>query len=750
MAFQRFMIAPFDQNSGLRNNVKPWLIPDEAFAELNNAYVFRGRVRKRFGSTYMNLERDQKASRFRVACGTLAAPTSPVPGATGAAGQMFSIADVVFTAVTTGNLLVGNGSATTATFNFATGAFVFANVRDAAGNLVNVATTIYWYPALPVMGLLTYEAGDINNETLIGFDTRYAYGYTTNGWERLAGEVTANAATWAGSDAQLFWGTTWISDAQTKIFFVTNFNEAETNFMRWYNGTNWDNFRPTLSVYAAGPPVVWGITLETARVLVVFKNRLVAFNTFERVTVDNIAFNTYHYPNRVRYAAIGNPLDASAWRQDVPGKGNFLDAPTTEAIVTVEFIRDRLVVYFERSTWELIYTGNQAYPFAWQQINTELGAESTFSVIPFDQVALGIGNVGIHSCSGTNVQRIDDVIPNEVYRIHNSGSGVFRVYGIRDYFTEVVYWSFPTDTQSDSTPFPNRVLVFNYKTGTWAFNDDSITAFGYYYPQTGVTWDSTEVTWDDSVSWSSGFLQSQTQKIVMGNQQGYTFLLDIDCPVNASVLQITNITIASSIVTITSYNHNLSAGDYVYCEGILGTNASLLNNTILEVLSTAQNTFVVSTRVTITNDYAGGGVISRVSQISIKTKEYNFFAKDNRNAYLSQINFLVDRTDSGQIFVDVNASTNPTSLIADAGDAPAGTGCLIGTSVLETFPYPTVSFEANATRVWHPVYFQSEGEVVQFHLYLTDDMMRSTDIRTQDFVLHAFIIYAMPTSSRLQ
>ena len=44
----RFFIAPYDQNSGLQTNVKPWLIPDEAFSELNNAYVFRGRVRKRF------------------------------------------------------------------------------------------------------------------------------------------------------------------------------------------------------------------------------------------------------------------------------------------------------------------------------------------------------------------------------------------------------------------------------------------------------------------------------------------------------------------------------------------------------------------------------------------------------------------------------------------------------------------------------------------------------------------------------
>ncbi len=48
----KFLIAPL--NSGLQTDQKPFLIPDDAFAELNNAYIFRGRVRKRFGATFMN------------------------------------------------------------------------------------------------------------------------------------------------------------------------------------------------------------------------------------------------------------------------------------------------------------------------------------------------------------------------------------------------------------------------------------------------------------------------------------------------------------------------------------------------------------------------------------------------------------------------------------------------------------------------------------------------------------------------
>jgi hypothetical protein len=38
----------------LELDIKPFMIPDNAFAQLDNAYVFRGKVRKRFGSRLMD------------------------------------------------------------------------------------------------------------------------------------------------------------------------------------------------------------------------------------------------------------------------------------------------------------------------------------------------------------------------------------------------------------------------------------------------------------------------------------------------------------------------------------------------------------------------------------------------------------------------------------------------------------------------------------------------------------------------
>lgn len=750
MPRDRFLIAPYDQNSGVQTNYKPWLIPDQAFAQLDNAYVFRGRVRKRFGSRW--LDNSQLLSRLRIQVDVIAAGTATgnvrvnINDAllTPAVGQAFSVGDTLFTvynsAVGPQQMYRTDGLASVATYDLTNSDYNITNTGAADG------TPVYFYPALPVMGLLSVDGPTINNEPVIGFDRRYAYQYA-NGWQRLANETNPGDAVWNGSDSQFFWGTTWTGqNVSDRIFFVTNFNETEPNFMRYYNvsTTFWTTFNPLITA---------ADRLVSARIIVPFKNRLVAFNTWEGAVPTQ-------YPQRARYSQAGSPLDPNAWRADIPGLGNAVDASTTESIITVEFIKDRLIVYFERSTWELVFTGNQAYPFVWQKINTELGAESTFSVVPFDKVALGIGNVGIHACSGTNVERIDQKIPQLVFDIHNADEGINRVYGIRDFRTELVYWTLPAVDATATFPYPTRVLIYNYVDSTWGLADDSITAFGYFQPVNGITWDSEEVTWDDEVPWNSGAYQAQALDIIAGNQEGYTFIIDPNEPINAPVLQITNITLSqlgtAFIATIDCIDHNLRQGDYVYLQDMVGTlTIPNLNDLIYPVIDNAtypltRNQFSVEIDPSIAVDFAstynGGGVISRVSQIRIRTKEYNFYLQQGRNAFVQRVDFNIDRTDNGKILVDYFVSTSGNFLVED-GQA---TGMLLGTSVLTTSPYPSIPFEQNATRLWHPVYLQADGECIQLYLYLNDALMKDVGVRNSDFQLHAMVIHAMPTSSRLQ
>jgi hypothetical protein len=486
-----------------------------------------------------------------------------------------------------------------------------------------------------------------------------------------------------------------------------------------------------------------------ARILVPFKNRLVAFNTWEGAANPGI-----NYQNRCRYSQIGDPTDlVNGWRQDIPGRGNAIDAPTTEAIITVEFVKDRLVVFFERSTWELVYTGNQAYPFSWQQINTELGAESTFSIVPFDKVCIGVGNIGIHACNGSNVERIDSSIPDLVFSIHNDDAGVQRVYGIRDYFVEMLYWTYPDAADTTIYPFPSKVLVYNYKTGTWAINDDSITCFGYFQPSVGTLWSSQVITWSDDDEWNGGPVIAQFRAVVAGNQEGYTFLINADETTNAHVLQITNIAIVSNVVTLTVINHNLRAGDFMHIRDVGGSgNLVILNYYILQVIDSTLNPISANAFSFIFDDglgtilagtYTGNGTLSRVSRMNIKTKEYNFYANQGRNSAVQKVDFLVDRTVGGQVFVDFYASSGVPGIVGQSGNA------LLGNSILETSPYPTIPFEALQERLWHPIYFQAEGEYVQFQITMTTAQMINNSVRFADFQLHAIIVVAQPTSQRL-
>lgn len=484
--------------------------------------------------------------------------------------------------------------------------------------------------------------------------------------------------------------------------------------------------------------------------------------------VNYLTSTNTNYVNRCRYSHNGSPFAFNAWLEPnqvyqpttsatvyTADGGGFIDAPTEEEIISAEFIKDRLIVFFERSTWELAYTGNQVLPFVWQKINTELGAEATFSTVPFDQQILTVGNTGVHSCNGANVIRVDDKIPDEVFDIRNKTEGVQRVFGIRDYFTEMVYWTFPSST--DASHYPNRVLVYNYKNGAWAFNDDSITAWGYFEQQTDRTWASMPWSWlSDGSSWNSGVQQSKFRQVVAGNQQGFIFIVDSTLSQNAQVTQIANMTNSGTAIQILSIDHNLVADEYVMIETAQGITEAdpdfPINGHIFQVLSvTDSNTItvgIVGETINFTGTYTGGGTMRRISQIDILSKQWNPYMDNGRNVFIQKIDFGVLKTAAGEVTVDYYPSASEQSMIQD-GQA---TNAILGNNILETHAYdPAIApFEAVQDRLWHPVYFQSDGECIQIRIYMNNDQMLAITSAMADFELEGMILHTQPTTSRLQ
>jgi len=752
MAKDRFLIAPI--KDGLRTDLKPWLLPESAFEKLSNAYLYEGRIRKRFGSTFTGsgwagAGTQPLYSRLRIELTGGAAvgitdvngdATGTVPGNIFKIGQLFSIGTEIYTVYQLGvpaDMLTNSAGATVYTYNTTTGVYDF---EDATPN-----TQIYFYPDESVMGFANFETNTTNNRPSLAFDTEFAYQFSGGSWLRIG--PTAGSQ-FHGTDAQFFYTANWRGITNdVNILFVTNFNatvpaNANDDPMWYYDGTGitgWTAFQP---VFIVGANFV-----RSARLIIPFKDRLLLLNTIENNGGGGVGVNTHH-PNRCRFSHNGSPLDASAYyepNQVGAGGGGWIDAPTKEEIISAEFVKDRLVVYFERSTWELAYTANAIQPFVWQKINTELGSESPRSSVPFDKVVLTVGTTGIHACNGANVIRIDNEISDQVFEIRNDNSGPFRVAGVRDYFTEMVYWTFPTaDSDNYAETYPNKVLVYNYKDGAWATNDDCITAFGLFEQETGVTWSSTTLTWERlNTTWTSGTLQPQFKQIIAGNQQGFVFKIQADVSSNAPVMQITNMVAGGgNSVSITIIDHNLNTDDFIKVTNVQG--ATGVNGSIYKVDATSANQVVIQEPL-FGGVYEGGGTVARVSRIDILTKRYNPYSQTGRNTSIDSVDFAVQKTTFGELTVDYFSSSSDLSMI-EYGNA---SGSMIGNNVLETYSYNLVPLEASQELLWHRVYFNTEGDSVQLRLYSSDAQMEDSAIVESDFQLEGFILN-MSATGRIQ
>lgn len=848
----KFLIAPLQ--TGLQLNMPAWQIMDDAFTTLNNAYVWRGRLRKRFGALYTGVNVPTFAqiplySRLavslndavtinsvvgvgitdgagaatnplnRVPWGTfvvgqyftigaftytitvLGAPailtpsigapatihtfntttgiynfttagaalqiffnpngiTRPiglnagqaigsVPGINYSIGQMFSIGDDTFTVTALGapaNLLRSDGLLTAATFNTTTGEY---NIVDNA----NPNTVVYFYSSTPVMGLTQYNIGEVNNHPSYAFDRQFIYEFATR-WTR-----TGNNVVFHGSDTQFFWNYNYIEEATgNKALFATNFNAALTGTPGVNDDPIWYLYNRAWNTFA---PVIIGATgakIVQAQIIVFFKGRLLLLNTIEQLPGAPFPTN-FHYPNRCRYSWFGSAFDQYAFyeqNQTHYEGGGSVDATTDQAIMSAEFIKDRLIVYFERQTYELVYTGNQIIPFVWQKLNTELGSQSTYSTVPFDNAVLTIGNTGIHSCNGSNVQRIDQKMPDNVFEFSLLFGNNQRICGIRDYYTELVYWTFLNKTHFPSVSFPNQILLYNYQNETWAYNDDTITTFGYFEQQTGVPWSQYLMQWDEWISpWNAGTEQPAFRQIIAGNQEGFVFIIQDDNPINAEVIQITNIAYVLTSpgnydATITAIDHNLAPGQYIVIKDYSGIVP--LGGIVYEVETVIdKDNFVINTITNIA--YRGNAYFRTTSRIEIMSKQWNPYMKQSRDVYVSKIDFGVQRQptqsdplNNATVTVDYFASSQADSTLRNA----SATGTLLGTGNLSLAAYPTVTRERNATRLWHPIYMQNEGECIQINIYYSDAQMLNINISDSNFEMEGLLLHCMPTTSRLE
>ncbi len=670
-SYQQVLIGGYP-SGGLTTDRKPLMLANEAFSNLQNAYVFRERTKKRDGSVLIGRLRrliSQNAGNVTLVIGSQSyniffqlsitgQPNASIePGNITTIVIIFAapISQVLTDSTGTGIMVVtGAGPITSATINYATGIVTIISSANVGPALTSF--TGAYYPGLPVMGICKRDVATIGIDSTIFFDTVYAYQFV-NGFQELA---STTPTTWSGTNTDFFWAANYQgATPDLRYFFVTNNNitlGAATPYdpPRYYNNTTWTDLKPLVTAT---------VTMYEALILIPYYGRLLALNVWEGTTAGGPAGATNFF-SRCVFSQIGDPTDqTNGWRRDIFGRGGFIDAPTNEAIVSAAFYRNTLIVFFEYSTWQLRYIGEYGLPFIFERISSDFGAVSTYSPIVFDQGVMAVSDRGIIQAGANGITRLDDAIPETIFSFEIQNSAPNFVHGIRDFEKEVVYWNYvDTSTNQIFQAYPTTVLLFNYKNNTWAQFRDTITCFGTSQFQFGITWDSLTTFWDSTVSWDNVDDQQYVDYITAGNQQGFITIYenpDAETPQPALLLYPSNLAISAvnfgvspNVFTIPS--HNLANGELIYISGMLwnGTDPGL-NNQIYQVTALSLNTVSLSEwdqasqsyfaiGLTSSAIYIGGGVLALLPKMNIVGKDFNPYQGQGKQFKLSFIDFQMD------------------------------------------------------------------------------------------------------------
>ncbi len=767
-------------SAGLVQERENFLLPDDAYPVLQNAYVWRERILRKKG--YELLGRLQR---------TIVGNAGFTDGLGNFSGNLISI----FGLETTGTLVAGGFAAIvggntytepvppdgTLLLNGAVGP-VGNNINWATGvvNLTTglalsvVAVTVNYYPGLPVMGIRTRELTNSANDQMVVFDQKYAYIYNsiTNVFVEFIPGTTWNAANVAVSGTDFFWSTNyWTSDGSIfsgsnnqKLFWVTNnsgHSGVNADPPRITDGITWVDFFPSAwsQIDATTFLTNWLCNLP-------FRGRMVTFNTWEGPD----ATNSLNYSNRIRWSAIGNPFIAYAagppstgsWRDDIRGHGGFLDIPTSEDIIAVGFVRDNLVIYCERSTWQLRYTGRSIAPFQIEKVNSELGAQSTFSAVQFDTSLLGIGDKGVVECDSYKSERIDIKIPDLVFSFNSNNNGVARVQGIRDFINRLGYWTFPgtsaSQGASSATIFPTQRLVYNYENDSWALFNDSLTALGNYQPTNSRTWLNTKQPWIECNFPWVGSDPAEIPLITGGNQQGFVEILN-KLTTNDPSLYIKNITGNTTTATaVESPNHNMQTGFVVGISNIAATDPFVdLNDGVFSIIVIDANNFQLmeydatsmqfsTPNLHVPGTYLGDGLINIRENFSIQSKKFNFL-DEGQSIQMGYLDILMAATESDnpgaitlQVYLDYNDS-EPSNTLPKNQINNGST-----TSSADTFfnqTIPTVSSSLNnveGSKFWQRVFCATRANFLTLQYTLSNAQMAGEE-QTKDVQIDAQVLW---------
>lgn len=465
--------------------------------------------------------------------------------------------------------------------------------------------------------------------------------------------------------------TAYTSGGQATLLWQGNITAPATNFYSWVNyadGTSNPRLLFTNNVgqigyyaphlansvgdYVAYPTIAApeffmttdagaAVTTITCLQMFINKDRLLLLRTTENGTIR---------PMRIRISGTGASSDD--FRTSATGAG-FIDIPDGSWIQGAAFNRDDLVIFTERSTWVLKYTGNDTTPFVIKKIDESRGSEAPFGAITYLNRTSALSPRGLIITDGYRVERQDELIPdfsfNQIDGVNFPLCFAGSVDEDRDH-----YLIYPPPNENES----QRILTTNYDEDNYSTYRIPLSCMGNFVVSFDITWAdlSKYINWAafaaDYGNWNSFAYSAGAPVSIGGGHNGEIWRLNVNESEDNPV-RIRNITIidATTVEVTTDWNnYSMNAtdpskgADYIFITAVEGMLE--INDDQYPILSVTDNyTFRIdvpsSTNFTA---YTSGGTAMRVIPFSSLMKKFNPFVNEDKKVRCGWLYMYVDTT----------------------------------------------------------------------------------------------------------
>ena len=559
--------------------------------------------------------------------------------------------------------------------------------------------------------------------------------------------------------------------------YLTNSSDNTKDCLRWYDGdpTNgsvtspvlsgnngWVNFMPPLSnsVYSINDLPAAQYYLVGAKLIQNFKDRILFFGPVVQSSDgspiylhDTVVYSQngtpYYYCTfdgstegaqlltttpffRSLICPINQSATPNAYFGDVAGYGGWISSGLDQTIFTTAPNLDVIITGFSNAETQLVYTGNDLVPFVFYIVNSELGSNSTFSVIDMDQAVLSKGNRGFIATNQSGSQRIDLLIPDQIFEVDLLNHGGERVCAARDYQNEWIYWSYPSNQFGNV--FPTQSVQYNYRDKSWALFNECYTTYGQYRATTGWTWATIGQlypTWSVwNVPWNAGETNALQPQVIGGNQEGFImvrgvgtdeayslYLSNISYP--ASITGVTQAT--SAVVTVTGAQ--FIVGQKIIITGVVGMTE--LNNNTYTIIAVTPTTVTLDVDSSAFTSYVSGGTATPyepfyVINHCLNNGDYITFigVLGTAGPYLNGIPYKITTSPQNLNGFDINNPDLEVNLPSGSSYLGGGTIKRYYVPFIQSKQFPLAWSEGRQLRIGTQQYLLSKTPNAQITLYI--------------------------------